>query len=355
MTVLDDIAAYKRVDPHGMLASIRDLPRQCRAAWEEAQALELPPDYCDIDKVVILGMGGSAIGGDLLRSLVALESPVPIFGHRGYELPLLVDGRTLLIASSYSGGTEEVLSAFVQALPTGAKKVVITTGGKLLATARANGVPAFVFRYESEPRSALGYSIMPLLAIAGKTGLVGDKSEDVQEAVAVMEGLAKRIDETVPLADNPCKQLAERLRGRLPVIYGAGILAEVAHRWKTQLNESSKVWCFYEELPEANHNAIIGYALPKGIASSAFVVFLRGPAFHPRILLHYDFTRSALDQAGVENAVVDAEGKSPLTQMMSTILFGDWLSLYLAILNDVAPAPTTVIDELKAWLAKQSA
>ncbi len=355
MTVLDDIAAYKRIDPHGMLASIRDLPRQCRAAWEEAQALELSPDYRDIDKVVILGMGGSAIGGDLLRSLVALESPVPIFSHRSYELPLLVDERTLLIASSYSGGTEEVLSAFQQALPTAAKKVAITTGGKLLATARANGVPSFVFQYEAEPRSALGYSIMPLLAIAGKAGLVGDKSEDVQEAIGVMEALAKRIGETVPVADNPCKQLAEKLHDRFPAIYGAGILTEVAHRWKTQLNESSKVWCFYEELPEANHNAIIGYALPKGIASSAFVVFLRGPALHPRVLLRYDFTRSALEQAGVESTVVEAEGRSPLAQMMSTILFGDWLSLYLAILNDVAPAPTTIIDELKDWLSKQSA
>jgi glucose/mannose-6-phosphate isomerase len=355
MTVLNDIAAYKRIDPHGMLASIRDLPRQCRAAWEEAQELELPPDYRDIDKVVILGMGGSAIGGDLLRSLVALESPVPIFSHRSYELPLLVDDRTLLIASSYSGGTEEVLSAFRQALPTEAKKVVITTGGDLLTTARANGIPSFVFQYEGEPRSALGYSIMPLLAIAGKAGLLGDKSEDVQETIAVMEALAERIDEAVPLADNSCKQLAQRLHDRLPVVYGAGILTEVAHRWKTQLNESSKVWCFYEELPEANHNAIIGYALPKGVASSAFVVFLRGPALHPRALLRYDFTRSALEEAGVESTVVDAEGKSPLAQMMSTVLFGDWLSLYLAMLYNVAPAPTTVIDELKEWLTKQSA
>ncbi|MDP2949022.1 MAG: bifunctional phosphoglucose/phosphomannose isomerase [Chloroflexota bacterium] len=357
MSVLDDPTAYQRIDPQGMLAAIRDLPRQCRAAWQEASALggHLPADYLDIDKVVILGMGGSAIAGDLLRSLVALESPVPIFSHRSYELPLLVDERTLLIASSYSGGTEEVLSAFERALPIPAKKLVITTGGRLLATARANGVPAFVFAYEGEPRAALGYSIMPLLRIAEKVGLVGDKAEDVEEAIAVMEGLAERIGESVPAAENPAKQLAHKLHDRLPVIYGAGILTEVAHRWKTQLNESSKVWCFYEELPEANHNAIIGYALPQAIAAQAFVVFLRSPAIHPRILLRYDFTRSALAEAGVESAVVEAEGKSPLAQMMSAILFGDYISLYLAILNGVAPAPTTVIDHLKEWLAAQQA
>ena len=210
MSVLDDLAAYQRIDPQGMLARIRDLPHQCRAAWQEVQTLKLPDDYCDIDKVVILAMGGSAIAGDFLRSLVALESPVPIFSHRDYELPLLVDGRTLLIASSYSGNTEEVLSCFERGLGTGAKKVVITGGGKLLTTARANGVPAFVFHYESEPRAALGYGIMPLLAIAQKVGIVADKDEDVDEAIAAMLGLATRIDETVPLDRNPAKQLAQR-------------------------------------------------------------------------------------------------------------------------------------------------
>jgi len=353
MNVLDDLAAYQRIDPDGMLARIRDLPRQCRAARQEAQALELPDGYRDIDKVVILGMGGSAIAGDFLRSLVALESSIPVFSHRNYELPLLVDDRTLLIASSYSGNTEEVLSSFERGLATGAKKVVTTGGGKLLTTARANGVPAFVFHYESEPRAALGYGIMPLLVIAQKVGIVADKSEDVDEAVAVTEGLATRIDENAPLARNPAKQLAERLHQRLPVVYGAGILAPVARRWKGQLNETSKMWCFYEELPEANHNAVVGYGLPKEIAAKALVVFLRAPSIHQRILLRYDLTQTALEEAGVESATVDAEGKSPLAQMMSTTLFGDWVSLYLAILSGIAPAPTPPIAKLKERLAQR--
>ena len=351
MSILDDLAAYQRIDPQEMLARIRDLPHQCRAAWQEAQTLELPDDYCDIDKVVILGMGGSAIAGDFLRSLVALESPVPIFSHRDYELPLLVDGRTLLIASSYSGNTEEVLSCFERGLGTGAKKVVITGGGKLLTTARANGVPAFVFHYESEPRAALGYGIMPLLAIAQKVGIVANKDEDVDESIAAMLGLATRIDETVPLDRNPAKQLAQRLHQRLPVIYSAGILAQVARRWKGQLNETSKMWCFYEELPEANHNALVGYGLPKEIAAKALVVFLRAPSLHPRLLLRYELTQTALEEAGVESATVDAEGKSPLAQIMSAVLFGDWVSLYLAVLNGVEPAPTPPIAKLKDRLA----
>jgi glucose/mannose-6-phosphate isomerase len=231
MNVLDDPSAYQRIDPGGLPAGqagtralIRDLPRQCRAAWQEAQALDLPPDYRDVDKVVILGIRGLAMAGDLLRSLAALESPVPIFVHSDYGLPLLVDGRTLLIAMSYSGDTEETVAAFEEGLSTDAKKLVIAAGGRLLALARSNSVPAFVFDYKSTVRAALGYGLMPLLAIAEKAGIVGDKAGDVEEAAAVMEDMVGHIGEDVPLARNPAKQLAERLEGRLPVIYGAGIL-----------------------------------------------------------------------------------------------------------------------------------
>ena len=355
MSALDDPAAYQRLDPQGMRAIIHGLPRQCRDAWQEAQAFELPADYRDVDKVAILGMGGSAIAGDLLRALAALESPVPIFGHRRYDLPLLVDGRTLLIASSYSGNTEETLSAFQAALGGDAKKLVITTGGELLTTARANGIPAFVFRYESTPRAALGYSLMPLLAVAGKLGIIEDKSADVADAIDVMEGLLCRIGEDVPLAENPAKQLATRLHGRLPVVYGAGLLTDVARRWKTGLNETSEMWAFFEELPEANHNAIVGYGLPEDIARAAFVVFLQAPSLHPRVLLRYEYTRRALAEAGVECETVEAVGDSPLAHILSTVFFGDYVGLYLAILNEVEPAPTAVIAGLKDWLAQRPA
>jgi len=354
VSALDDPAAYQRLDPQNMRATVRDLPRQCRDAWQEAQAIELPAGYGDVAKVVILGMGGSAIAGDLLRALAALESPVPIFSHRAYDLPLLVDGRTLLIASSYSGSTEETLSAFQAALGSDARKLVISTGGQLLETARADGIPTFVFHYESTPRAALGYSLMSLLAIAGKLGIVGDKSADVVEAVAVMEELLRRIGEDVPLAENPAKQLAMRLHGRLPVVYGAGILTGVARRWKSGLNETSEMWAFSEELPEADHNAIVGYGLPEAIARAAVVVFLRAPSLHPRVLLRHDFTRRALAEAGVESEAVEAMGHSPLAHILSTVLFGDYVGLYLAILNEVAPAPTAAIDRLKQGLAKRA-
>ncbi len=352
MSVLDDPAFRDRLDPQGMLATIRGLPQQCRTAWAQARGTDFG-DLSGIRRVLILGMGGSAIGGDMLRQLLQRESSVPVFNCRQYELPPYVDEGTLLIASSFSGNTEETLSAFQQGLATTAKKVAVTSGGRLLATARANGVPAFVFQFQGEPRSALGYSLMPLLAVAEKAGLMQGVARDVEEALSGMERLQEETGEDVPSERNPAKQLAQKFQGRLPVIYGAGVLTEVAHRWKTQLNESSKVWCFYEELPEANHNAIVGYGLPEEIAQRAFVVFLRSAKLQPRVLLRYEFTQRALREAGVEYEVVDTRGESDLAQMLTGVLFGDYVSYYLALLNGVAPAPTTVIDELKAWLAER--
>jgi glucose/mannose-6-phosphate isomerase len=352
-TILDDPEARARLDHGGMGAAVRGLPDQCRTAWEEARHLELPAAYWEIDRIVVLGMGGSAIAGDIFRALLAQESAVPVLNHRHYDLPSCVDGRALLIASSFSGNTEETLSAFEQGLATAAKKLVITTGGRLLATARANGVPAFVFRFHGQPRSAAGHSLMPLLAIAETIGLMQGVARDVDEAIAAMESLRSRIGEEVPLADNAAKRLAARLAGRLPVIYGAEVLTEVAHRWKTQLNESTKVWAFYEQLPEASHNAILAYRLPSEAARLVFVVYLRSPGPHPRVALHYQFSQRVLADAGVEYAEVRAEGRSALAQALTCLLFGDYVSYYLALLNGLDPTPTPAIDNLKAWLAQQ--
>ena len=177
---------------------------------------------------------------------------------------------------------------------------------------------------------------------------------DVDEAIAVMESLRGEIGADAPASDNAAKRLAQRLHDRLPVIYGAGPLTEVAHRWKTQLNESSKVWCFFEELPELHHNATVGIELPARIARATTVVMLRSSSLlHPRVRLRYDWTRQLLEKAGVDSVTVDTQGKSALAQIMSSVLFGDYVSGYLALLYGVDPSPTAVIAELRAWLAQQ--
>jgi len=350
---LDDPQVYNRYDPEGMLERIHEMPELCQRAWQMAMGFNLPQDYSRVNKVVISGMGGSAIGGDLVSSLVASEAKLPIHIHRDYNLPAFIDAQTLVIASSYSGMTEETLSLFEQALETESKKLVITTGGRLKTIAEERNIPVFSFDYKAQPRAALPFSFLPVLGFLQKLGFVSDKSTDISEMVRVLQELSQRINEDVPVSHNPAKQLANRLYGHLPVIYGAGILSEVAHRWKTQLNENSKAWAFYEVFPELNHNAVVGYQFPPELASKMVVVLLRSALLPQRIQLRYQVTCQLLERAKVDYQFVDGGGASPLSQMMSLVLFGDYVSYYLAMLYKIDPTPVKAIDYLKEQLGKE--
>jgi glucose/mannose-6-phosphate isomerase len=350
MVDLDDLRAMQQCDPDGMLTRIHEMPELCERAWQLVSDFNLPSDYTKVNRVVITGMGGSAIGGDLASSLLAGESPIPVIICRDYTLPAFVDINTLVIASSYSGMTEETLSAFEQALQTNAKKLVITTGGRLKNIAKEHGIPVFSFDYKAQPRAALPFSFLPVLYILQKLGFIKDKSVDVSETVRVLKELSSRIDESVILANNPAKQLATRLQGSLVVVYGAGVLSEVAHRWKTQINENSKAWAFYENIPELNHNAVVGYRFPVDLADKIEVVMLRSALLPERIKLRYQVTGDLMKQAGIDFTVVDGHGKSPLSQVMSLVLFGDYVSYYLAMLYAIDPAPVIAIDYLKKQL-----
>ena len=352
MTNLDSPGIYKKLDPQGMLTHLHEMPAQCQRAWQMAMDFSLPQDYSQINKVVILGMGGSAIGGDLVSSLAVNEATLPIIVCRDYNLPKFVDDQTLVIASSYSGMTEETLTAFDQALNTKAKKLAISTGGKLKAIAEEKGVPVFTVDYKAPPRAALPYSFLTILGILQKLGCIKDKSADAAEIVDVLRKLSQKISESAPTSQNPAKQLAQRLYGKLPVIYGAGIVSETARRWKTQINENSKAWAFHEVFPELNHNAVVGYQFPQELASKIFVVFLRSNLLHERTLLRYEITQQMLKQAKIEYQIVNAEGKSPLSHIASLVLFGDYVSYYLALLYQTDPTPVKVIDYLKERLGK---
>lgn len=317
-----------------------------------AMDFTLPGDYSRVNKVVIFGVGGSAIGGDLLNSLAIVEAKIPIITHRGYNPPAFVDAQTLVIASSYSGMTEETLSPFRKTLGTDARKLAITTGGRLKAMAEENNIPVFSFDYKGQPRAALAFSLLPILGILYKLGFISDKSADVAETVRVLQELSRKISEGVPTLHNPAKQLAGELQGKLLVVYGADIVAEVAHRWKTQLNENSKTWTFYEAFPELNHNSIVGYQFPPGLADKIAVVLLQSPLLPHRIQLRYKVTCRLLEEAGVGYQMVEGEGNSPLSQMMSLVLYGDYVSYYLAMLNKIDPTPVKEIAYLKEQLAK---
>ena len=352
MVDLDNIPAYGQLDTSGMLDRLREFPEQCQRAWEKVLKFALPREYTGIDKVIILGMGGSAIGGGMIGHLALAETKVPVWIHRDYGLPPFVDEGTLVIASSYSGNTEETLSAFTESLKSPAKKLVLTTGGQLKYLADKEGIPVFLIDYQAPPRAALPHSFIPLVGIFQKLGLIRDKSVDLREALRILNKLSEDFAETTPLASNPAKQLATKLWGRIVIIYGAGILSEVAQRWKAQLNENSKTWAFFELFPELNHNAVVGYEFPLQAKEEIFVLLLRSSSLHPRNLIRYEATAKLLAKAGVTYEFLEAAGKTTLAQVMSLVLFGDYLSFYLAVLNKVDPTPVESIDFVKNYLAQ---
>lgn len=349
---LDDRSLVERLDPHGLLGRIVALPDQCEEAWQGTAGLQLPDGYADAREVVALGMGGSAISGDILRSLADVSGGRAVSVVRGYDLPSFAGEQTVVIACSHSGDTEETLSAFEQAVERNARTVVVTTGGRLLARAREVGIPALAYEYDGEPRSALGHQLMRLLAIGERLRLVAPQGEPVAEAVRLMREQRTRLEFAVPARENAAKQLAGRLHGRLPLVIGSGVLAQAAHRWKTQLNENAKTWSLYEELPELDHNAVVGFGLPAGIAGSVHAVFLWHASLYPRMLLRYEATAEELERAGVSHERVEALGSSPLAQALTAVFLGDLVSYYLALLYGVQPSPVAPIDRLKAKLAQ---
>ncbi|UCG55406.1 MAG: bifunctional phosphoglucose/phosphomannose isomerase [Dehalococcoidia bacterium] len=353
MVNLDNSQVYKKYDPQDMLEDIHNLPELCHQAWQIAINFEIPSDYSQINKVVVLGMGGSAIGGDIVATLVEDEACIPILTHRDYTLPSFVDDNTLIIASSYSGMTEETLSAFNQALNTNAKKLAITTGGRLKEMAQEKNIPVFSFDYRAQPRAALPFSFLPILNFLYKLGFISDKSADLSESLGVLKLLSREISESSPLSQNKAKQLAQGLYGKLAVIYGTGITAEVAHRWKTQLNENSKAWAFHETFPELNHNAVVGYSFPPELASNILVVMLRSIYLPQQILRRYQITSQILEKANIGSCIIEGLGKSRLAQIMSLVMFGDYVSYFLAILNSIDPTPVEVIDFLKSKLGNK--
>lgn len=350
---LDDAATVERLDPQGLLGRIEALPEQCEEAWTHAGGFELPAGYADVGDVIIVGMGGSAIAGDVLRSLAAFSGRTRVSVVRGYDLPAYVDERALVVACSHSGDTEETLSAIQQAFAAGARTAAVTTGGRLAELAIERDAPLFLYQYDGEARSALGHQLMALLALGQRVGLLEGQAEAVAEAVALMREQRQQLGFAEAVDGNAAKQLAGRLHGHLPVVVGAGVLTEAARRWKTQFNENSKCWALAEELPEFDHNGIEGLRLPPEARDLLRVLFLSHPALHPRLLLRYEATEEVLTEVGVAHERVEAQGSGPLAQVLSAIYLGDLVSYYLGLLNDIAPSPVEALDRLKARLAGQ--
>ena len=331
----------RRHDPSGMAGVLAAFPLQCREGLESGT--RAPVDRVEgLERVVVLGMGGSGIAGALLGSFLPIEV-VPV---RGYSLPPWVGGESLVVSLSYSGDTEETLAAFEEARRRTGRLLAVTSGGELGRVCAREGVPWIEIPPGYQPRAALGYLLFPLLGLFHRLGMV----PDLGEALAAVDKLAS--DLAPSQQENEAQALARALLGRVPLVYGAGATGPAAFRWKTQINENAKQPAFWAELPELCHNEVVGYDLSSRLLSQGIVVFLRLQDDHPRVTKRVEILHDLLSGRGIAWLDVQGRGNGSLAGLLSLLYLGDWTSYYLALLNGVDPAPVAIIGELKRRLAE---
>jgi glucose/mannose-6-phosphate isomerase len=355
---LDDPSSYQGLDPAGMLGFAIGFSSQVKEAAQIGREFAPPKSFRNPKHVVLSGMGGSAVAGDFLARLCESRLAAPFVVNRTYQIPAFVDRDTLFIASSHSGNTEETLSAVAAALRRQARIICIATGGKLRDFARrhAGRKVAMLEAPQTDPpmppRAALGYSLIPLVRAFETLGLYPGAGRQIGEAISLLEHLRDRVSPDVPTDHNVAKQLANDLYGRLPWVHGTvGIMSAAAYRWRTQFNENSKMLAYSGEYPELNHNEVIGWEKAEGLRGTVEVVMLRSPADDWRVRARVDITKKKLVAPMAPVHLIEAQGRSPLAQLLWTIYLGDWVSLYLAFLNGVDPASIESINILKRDLA----
>lgn len=351
MIDLDDPAAIAAADPSGALAVAERAAGQWALGIERARSLDDLPSRHGITNVVFCGMGGSGIAGDVLATMAAMYSPVPVVVVKGYRVPACTGPNSLVVCASYSGNTEETLSCFEQALERKGRVVALTTGGILGKLADEHGVPRIAPQEGIQPRAALASLSVPALVVMERLGLLPDLTPDLVETESVLAAQAKALGRETPAAENPAKDLARRLDGMLPVIWGQdGALSAAAVRWRCQLNENAKVPAFSSVLPELDHNELVGYAPGVPALAQVALVVLRKPSEHARVTKRIEITLESVRPRVGLVAEAWATGESRLAQLMSASLFGDFTSIYLAFLRGVDPTPVAVIEDLKLRL-----
>lgn len=341
--ILDDRDAIRRIDGQGACDALDALPAQCRLG--RTFALEGAAPLARPRLVVLAGLGGSATSGDLLAACGRDSLEVPLLVHRGYGLPAAASSGTLVVATSYSGETEEVASAVETALARSLPVVVVTSGGALGRLAASRGLARVAVPGGLQPRMALGYLLFAGLAALRAAGIAVAPPGDVDEAIEVVEDLARALHPGRPAADNEAKQLALALGDRLPAIYGGPLTGPAAYRWKTDLAENAKMLALAGELPEMNHNEVEALRGPG--AGGLHVVLLRDAGEPAQIAARFAALRAVVGDGAVRTTEVWSRGRGGLARLLSLVCLGAWASVYTAILRGVDPWPVPVLEALK--------
>lgn len=354
MSILDQPKQIARLDQQNMMGSILALRSQCLEALRAARKLRIPRNYKAVKNICLSGMGGSALGGHIIQSLFFDSLKVPLHIVNGYHLPAWVNRDTLCIISSYSGTTEETLSAYSEARRQGAKIVGITTGGQLAEVFIKHQAPFYLVKEKSnpcgQPRMGLGYSVFGQIGILEKIGFLKIDRRELGRAFAFLNKAAAKFLSTVPTKRNAAKKAAEFLHNGVAIIFAAEFLSGNAHVFANQLNESAKNFSAYYLISELNHHLMEGFAHPRNDKKNLKVMLFESSLYHPRIQRRFVITRDILKKNSLLSLEYKLRGKNKWEQMLEMLVFGSFASFYLAILNGINPSPVPWVDYFKKRL-----
>jgi len=343
-------ATIARVDSSDQLGDVLALPEHLRdALWRVESAIM--QDWDTPAGLVVAGMGGSAIGGALARAALGDHASRPIFVTRAYGLPPWTTPETMVLCASYSGNTEETLACYESAGALGAKRTVVTTGGRLAEMARADGVPVIPLPGGFQPRAAVAYMTVAALEVAALCGAGPRLTSEIDVTASHTEQLVAEWGPDAP-EDSLAKEVARGLLGTAPVIAGAGLTTPIAYRWKSQINENAKLPSFAHELPELDHNEIAGWQGARDVGRFS-AVFLDDSDAHPRVKARMDLTERLIVANAAASFRLETRGQTTIERVISLVLLGDLVSIYLAALRGVDPGPVPAIEELKDALTQQ--
>ena len=335
-----------------MYDDIYDFPSQFEDALRLTRATPVPDwEKSRIDKIVVAGLGGSAIGADLVRSYLADKLDIPMVICRNYTLPNFVDSSSMVFVSSYSGNTEETLSAFEDASKRGAKIICMTSDGEVEDISARRKLPCVRLPKGYQPRAALGYSFVPVLAMLERCGFVEGEEANIHEVGVFLAENRGKYRVEVGTDKNEAKKLAMKLHGKLPIVYApCDRFDAVSTRWKGQFCENAKMLAFNNVFPEFNHNELVGWKVLSGYRDDLIVVMLKDREDHPRIKTRMEIVKGIIEKLKVEVIETESCGENLLSRMFSLIQLGDFVSFFLAVLNEEDPTPVRVIDYLKNGL-----
>lgn len=357
MNILDDLEKIKKLDKAKVYHSILRLGEQCWDAWRKVKEIKIPADYDHFANVVICGMGGSCLGADVIRTLYRDELQIPLVRVRNYQLPGFVDQKTLVVLSSYSGNTEEILACAQSAIKRKLKIFIITSGGQLKKLAKENKLPFYlinpVYNPCGQPRMAIGYSVFGQLALFARLGLIDLSEEKVKDTVKFINSQLKKYRLETPLINNPAKQIARTVKRKIAVIVASEHLIGAAHVFNNQLNENAKHFSELREIPELNHHLMEGLAFPETNQQVLVFLFIFSHQYHPRNQIRFQVTKKVVEKNKVATKQLKiGAARSKLEEAFGLITLGGFIAFYTAMMHQLDPAPIPWVDFFKKKLKK---